>query len=149
MNNAEIQFEREPAEVIAKIVARFSVLDLREISDADLARGEDLLEKVKKPIEILEQGEEHLIRWWRIMSNGNEYHVKRFENFCFCSCYSHFFSKKCCRHICVTTKFYCKRCQKREVQFGKMCVPCQQETSPYLKPNISRPAEKVGNIRIN
>lgn len=143
----ETEFDRSPDEMIAEVVARFSVLDLREMTDKNLYRGERLLGKTKKPIEVLEQGEENLIRWWKIRSDGNEYHVKRFENFVFCSCYDFFFTKNCCRHITITVKFYCKRCRKREGGFGQLCDNCAMDTVFTQKKERPK-GERIGGILV-
>lgn len=145
----ETAFEKTPDELIAEILSRYSVLDLREQTDADLNIGENKLFKAKTPISIKEAGEINLIRFWKIDSNGNEYEVRRFENFVWCSCRDFFFSKTMCKHCMVTVRFYCPRCFRREVQFGNICQPCKQDTAPYLKTSTNfRPTERVGGIRI-
>ncbi len=128
---------KPPQEVIADILARYSVADLREMSGDDLARGERMLDKHSDRPEVITSGETNLIKWWKIRSqSGNKYEVRRFENFVFCSCLDFFFSKSCCRHVLITTKHFRRR-EHREV-----------DAAPYLKPTTEHRTEKIGNIRI-
>lgn len=137
-----------PDEMITEVLGRFTVLDLREMSDDDLDRGEDRLCKAGNLITIREQGETNMIRWWKIESDGKQYEVRRFENFCFCSCYDFFFKRTVCKHVVLTTRFFCKRCKKREVRFGQLCDNCKMDKAPYLKNTTSQSSEKIGNVRI-
>lgn len=109
-NNIQIEFKREPEEVIAEVLSRYSVLDLREQTDQQLRIGDEKLAKALAPITVIEQGETNYINWWKIESGGKPYEVRRFENFVFCSCYDFLFSKTVCKHICITTTAYCRDC---------------------------------------
>lgn len=142
-------FEKTPDEQIAEILSRYSVMDLREFTLADLQRGDELLQEAEEKPAVVAEGENNLIRWWVIRSGANTYEVRRFENFCFCSCPDHFFNKAVCKHISLTTVHYCPRCQKVENDpaLTSMCEGCKADEAPYLKPADPKP-EKVGNFRI-
>jgi hypothetical protein len=130
-------YERTPQEIIADVLSRYSVADLREMSDETLDRAEALLDKNAARPEVLSSGTTNLIRWWRIRStSGKKYEVRRFENFVFCSCMDFFFSKTTCKHIFVTTNSF----HQRE----------NREADKALKPIAPRPdAERIAGIRIN
>ena len=145
---SEIAFEKRPDDVIAEVLSRYTVMDLIEQTDTDLDAGEDKLYKAEQFARIIDQGETNLIRWWKIDSGGKVYEARRFENFCFCSCKDFFFTKKVCKHLTLTTRFFCNRCHKREAQFGRQCGACDQDTAPYLKPASTKSPERIGNIRI-
>lgn len=158
-NPAEI-VEEERRRVTAEVISRFSVLDLIEMSDKDIANGEKRLFRATKPVKILEKGETELIRWWIVEgSSGEHYHVRRFENFVYCSCPDFFYGRTVdrdgnkrptlCKHLTITLKWYCRRCRKRDVDYGSLCVQCQMDTAPWLKATKPTPVLKVGNIRLN
>lgn len=142
------EFEQKPEEIIADVLSRYSVIDLREQSNEDLDAGEDKLYKATEPIKIVGQGEVNFIRFWKIESGGKNYEVRRFENFVFCSCLDFFFSKTCCKHITVTTRFYCSRCYRNQVTFGELCGACQIATAPYIKETVSKSKTLVGGIPV-
>lgn len=121
----DIELKRDPEEVIAEILSRYSVLDLREQTDEQLYLGDAKLAKALAPIKIIEQGETNLIRWWKIESGGKEYEVRRFENFVFCSCLDFMFSKTVCKHCAVTTQAYCRDCGVYPApEHGEVCDRC-------------------------
>jgi hypothetical protein len=127
--------KREPAEIIAEILSRYSVLDLREQTDADLEGGEMKLNKSDAEIKILEQGVTDFIHWWKVESHGKNYEVRRYENFAFCSCLDFFFGHKVCKHVYATTKDFEMR-RRREM-----------DRSPYLKPTSRKSTERLGGVR--
>ena len=125
---------------------RFSFFDLRELSDDDLDRGEAML---KKPtgVEVLDCGtSENLIDWWRVESDDNVYYVRRFANFCYCSCPDFYFKKTACKHLAVTTPATCSRCHKAVEVRGDICLGCHAATAIYIKQE--KPVERVNGMRI-
>jgi hypothetical protein len=117
-------------DVISEVLGRYSVMDLREMTEKDLARGDEMYEKHAAGIKVLESGTANLIRWWKIASGDKEYEVRRFENFVFCSCLDFFFNKTVCKHICVTVDQVCVSCRIHAVEaFGSTCEKCQIGTS--------------------
>jgi hypothetical protein len=146
-------------QINAEILSRFSVLDLIEMNDQDIQKGEFKLSKIEKPPQTVESGTNDYVRWWTVESNGATYHVRRFENFVWCSCPDFFYARTgdensrkatLCKHLAITLRFYCKRCRKREVEYGRLCQQCDMDTSPLLKTEVVRkPAEFCGSIRIN
>lgn len=133
---SEKQFDKKPQELIAEVLSRYSALDLRELSDADLDRADALLAKRDERPEVLSKGETNLIKWWKIRSGDKEYEVRRFENFVFCSCLDFFFSKSACRHIFITTNDFRRKANK------------EADSAPYLKPTSGNKTERIGNVRI-
>lgn len=125
---------QKPEEVIAEIKSRWSIADLREQSEADLAHGDTLFHKAATPLVIVSQGTHHgVIRWWIIESSGNEYEVRRFKNFVWCSCKSFFFSKRMCKHLAFTTGVYCERCRILAAKVGKLCYDCDGIVNHFSK----------------
>ncbi len=118
------EFTQKPEEAIGEILSRYSVTDLVEQTDADLAHGDELFYKATGVIEIVDQGETNLIRWWRISSGRNQYEVRRFKNFVWCSCKAFFFSRRMCKHLAFTTGVYCLRCRELAAKKGKYCHEC-------------------------
>lgn len=155
--------ERSYAEVTAEVLSRFSVMDLTEMDDSDISIGDKKLNKAEqlKSISIKESGTDaaNLINFWVIESDGKEYHVRRFENFVWCSCPDFFYSRRkvgesakatMCKHLTATLKRPCIHCYVREAESGfKMCRNCQIATAPFLKPQLTNyKSVKVGNIRV-
>ncbi len=131
------EFEREPDEIIAEILSRWTVTDLREMSDDDLDRGLEQIGDSFRGLQVLRSGVVNLIRFWNIeSSSGNQYQVRRFENFVWCSCLDHFFKKTVCRHIAFTTKDFNRR------------RAAEMNEAPYLKPTATGKTERVGRVRI-
>jgi hypothetical protein len=122
-----------PDETINQILERYTVTDLIEQTDEDLERGDELFYKAETPIEILAQGTEGLIDWWKVMSGSKFYEVRRFRNFCWCSCKSFFFSKKMCKHLALTTGVYCQQCREMRAKHGKLCHSCFYTQNGFLK----------------
>ena len=131
---------RKPEDVIAEVLGRYSVADLREQTNDDLDRADEMFYKSKAPIEIVELGETNLIRWWKIESGGKRYEVRRFKNFVFCSCPDFFFRKRACKHIAVTTGVYCERCRVLAAKVGKLCFDCDQIVHRFQKPTPAKAA---------
>ena len=129
------EFEKTPDQHIAEALNRWTVTDLRELTDADLDRGFERLDKASD-IRVIGGGQVGVIKYWNITSGGNKYQVRRFENFCFCSCLDFFFSKTACKHLVVTTKAF------RKLERAEM------DSAKYIKPSTPYKGEKVGNIRI-
>ena len=135
----EIEFKADPKDTIAEILSRYSILDLREQTDKNLADGDGKFAKTDKPIKILDKGEKNFIKWWKIVSGGNEYEVRRFENFVFCSCLDFFFGKSVCKHIIVTLPIKCPKCRRKEVPYaGAQCIDCHFYKAPRRKPKPAR-----------
>lgn len=146
-------------EQTAENVNRFSALDLTEMTDRDISTGERKLQRAETPVEVKATGENNLIRWWRVESGGKIYHVRRLENFVYCSCPDFFYSRTedaagntkatLCKHLAVTLKHYCRRCEKRDVEFGSLCEQCRADTAPYLKSQAAEPRrERIGGILV-
>lgn len=129
-----MDYERTPDEIINEVLSRWTVTDLREMTDDDLDRGIEKAEQAD--IRILGGGEINLIRYWNIESGGKRYQVRRFENFVWCSCKDFFFNKTVCKHLAVTTRAF-DRIRNEKT-----------DKSPYLKPVAAYKGERVGNIRI-
>lgn len=128
---------RKPEDVIAEVLGRYSMTDLREQTEADLAVGDELFYKSEKDISIIDQGETNMIRWWRIASNGNMYEVRRFENFVWCSCKGFFYSKRMCKHLALTAGVYCQRCRVLRARVGKLCTDCDHIQNHFLKRELA------------
>ena len=126
-----------PDEQIAEVLGRWTVTDLREMSDTDLDRGLNQYDKTVAEITILERGERSFIRFWNIESNGKKYQVRRFNNFVWCSCKDFFFKKTVCKHLFVTTRdFY---------RYQRKCA----DLAPYLKETKEDTRrKKVGSVWI-
>lgn len=127
-------YERTADESINEVLGRWTVTDLIEQSNDDLRRGDELFYKSTAPIEVLETGETGLIKWWKIRSGGKPYEVRRFKNFCFCSCKGFFFRKQSCKHISVTAGVYCARCFVLSAKVGKYCYDCDDIIHRFIKP---------------
>jgi len=125
---------RKPEDVIAEVLGRYSMTDLREQTEADLVVGDTLFYKSATDISVIEQGETNMIRWWRIASGGNMYEVRRFENFVWCSCKGFFYSKRMCKHLALTAGVYCERCRVLRARVGKLCTECDHIQNHFLKP---------------
>lgn len=125
---------RKPEDVIAEVLGRYSMTDLREQTEADLVVGDTLFYKSEKDISIIDRGETNMIRWWRIASGGNMYEVRRFENFVWCSCKGFFYSKRMCKHLALTAGVYCQRCRVLRARVGKLCTDCDHIQNHFLKP---------------
>ena len=114
-----------------RVLGRCSVTDLVEQTSDDLARGDELFYASGKAIEIVGEGEANMIRWWRIRSDEAEYEVRRFKNFVWCSCKSFYFSRRCCKHIAITTGVACERCHVLRARKGKLCYDCDQTVNKF------------------
>lgn len=150
-------FEHDRETVTAEVLARWSMLDLTEMDDRDISYGEAKLNRAKGKLTVLETGETECIRWWRIEGEGGTYEARRFENFVYCSCPDYFYARResgegtkatLCKHLALTLRWYCKRCKKRDAGYGQFCVPCQQDTAPWLKPSPNIKPLIVGGIRV-
>lgn len=126
-----------PADATAEVLSRFSVFDLHRQTHADLDHGDELFYKAERPIEIIDSGITNLIRWWQVRSGENEYEVRRFENFVFCSCRSFFYTRRMCKHLAFTTGVYCARCRVLSAKVGKLCYDCHTTVNQFLKPSPS------------
>lgn len=117
--------DKTPAQEIAEVLSRFSVQDLYEQTDANLAKADERFYNSTTDLQVIDQGEApNFIRWWKVQSGEKEYEVRRFKNFVFCSCAGFFFSKKCCKHVSVTANVYCARCHLLSAKVGKYCYDC-------------------------
>jgi len=131
------EFTTSPEDTIAEVLGRYSVTDLVEQTEADLAHGDELFYKAAGVIEIVSQGETNLVRWWRIASGRNQYEVRRFKNFVWCSCKAFFFSKKMCKHLAFTTGVYCQRCREVSAKKGKYCYECDHIVNRFKKKDLA------------
>jgi len=129
-NTAEIEMQ------IAEILSRYSVADLREQTNDDLDRADELFYK-SAPIQVTETGETNLVRWWRIASGEKKYEVRRFKNFVWCSCRDFFFRKRACKHVAVTAGVYCERCRLVSATVGKLCFDCDMTVNHFLRPKAA------------
>lgn len=129
--------ERTPEEIIADVISRWTVTDLREMSDEDLDRGMKQIGDSFKGLKTFRIGRRNVISYWDIESDsGNTYQVRRFKNFVWCSCRDHFFSKTVCRHIAFTTKTFSRQ------------RAAEMDRAPYIKPDSVKSSERIGNVRI-
>jgi len=126
---------RTHEEIVAEVLSRYSVTDLREQSEADLVIGDTLFYKSKTQIGIVAQGETNLIRWWRVASGDAVYEVRRFKNFVWCSCKGFFYSKRMCKHLAITAGVYCERCRVLPAKTDKLCHDCRVTSTMFLKPS--------------
>ena len=133
-----------------RILLRFSVFDLREQSEEDLEIADGNLIKGLTSISVTSHGETpNLIRWFVVRSGENIYEVRRFYNFCFCSCEGFFYSGKCCKHIAATTASICALCKKEmPLQSKNLCLSCEIMSAPMLKKTTDKKPERIGNVRI-
>jgi hypothetical protein len=129
------QFDKTPEEQIAEVLNRWSVSDLREMSDDDLDRGLERYNASGEVMPVRWSGEINFIRYWEMESNGNVHQVRRFENFAWCSCMDHFYSKTCCKHIAATTQAWRDERNK------------EADNAPYLGPDRGK-GQLVGRIRV-
>jgi hypothetical protein len=132
---SEKTFDKSPAEQIDEVLNRWTVTDLRELSDEDLDRGLERYNRRGDRVDVRSSGETNLIRWWDVVSNDHLYQVRRFENFAWCSCLDFHYNKTACRHIAATTQAWREE-RNREA-----------DNAPYLGPN-RKPSERVGRVRI-
>lgn len=157
--NVAAEVEKSREQVTKEVLSRFSVLDLIEMGDADISKGEQKLFRSQKPVKVIEKGETNLIRWWTVQTDTTAiYHVRRFENFVWCSCPDFFYTRTedkdgnrkatMCKHLSVTLRWYCRRCRKKDVEYGSLCRQCDMDTSPILKPTPQVKRERIGNIWI-
>lgn len=130
------RFTKTPDEQIAEILGRYSVTDLVEQTDHDLRKADEQFYKSDSVIQVVEQGNAGPMRWWKIVSGGKPYEVRRFKNFCFCSCPAFFFKKKCCKHIAITAGALCENCHVSTAKVGKLCYDCQTTSRSFLKHSL-------------
>lgn len=124
---------RTPDQIIAEILARYSIQDLREQTDADMERASEMFYKAGSPLSITASGETNLIRWWRITSDGKEYEARRFKNWVWCSCRDFYFKGRMCKHLAFTAGVYCERCRQLAARVGKLCYGCDQTINHFLR----------------
>lgn len=125
------------------ILSRASVLDLIEQLPEDLARAHRNL--AADPVQAEAIGSLGFLDRWTV----RDYEVRRFGNWCFCTCDGFGFSGKACRHIAATFPPTCAKCGTRSVAArGDICNNCAERSAPYLKPASGRTTTKIGNIRI-
>ena len=128
---------------------RFSVFDLREQSAENLADAENKFLAAEAKPEVTAKGEENCIAWYFVRSGESFYEVRRFFDWCFCSCESFFFSSKACKHIIATYEPLCRKCGYRSVsERGGQCSFCEAKYAPYIKQGTGRKPERIGNFRI-
>ena len=136
MSSAAI--EERPAfrsyeQVRDEIVRRYSVADLVEQTDEDLARADELFYKADKEMRIATEGKVNGISCWTVISGREIYSVRRFKNFVWCSCRGFFFSKKMCKHLAMTAGVPCENCGESRARVGKLCYECDHAAHPFGK----------------
>ena len=107
----------------SRVLARWSVLDLFEQTDADLERGDETFRR-GGVIEVLGSGRTEMIDWWIVRSGANTYQCRRFKNFVYCSCRDFFHRHKMCKHLSRTAGVKCERCGVSRARVGKYCWDC-------------------------
>jgi hypothetical protein len=128
-----------------EIIDRFSIFDLRELTPEQLERGDEQLSG--STVEITDKGvSSNFISWWIVKSEERIYHVRRFENFCFCSCPDFNYKRTGCKHIAATMPTACPRCRKAATTRGILCLGCEAKSAVYLK--YEAPSEKMDGFRI-
>ena len=142
MNKEKREFET-PEAITSRVLGRYSILDLRELSDDDMQRGEA---RQIGAVKIIKQGTTNFIEWFVVESEGACYEVRRFMTFHFCTCRHFFFNKSACKHIAAITEPKCSRCGKAAPVRGTKCAGCAMDTAIYNK--ASKPVEKIGGMRI-
>lgn len=143
MNTENANFKTH-AEHVAEVLSRWSVQDLIEQTDDDLARADELFYKAKSEITVLEEGTTNYIRHWLIESGGNEYHVRRFQNYCWCSCRDFFYRRRACKHISVSAGVLCANCHELSARVGKYCRSCDLIMHPF---GVPQPAAQAAISR--
>ena len=123
----------KPDEAVAEILGRWSVTDLREQTDADLAKATEKFYNSTNPVTIVRQGKQGIIQWWHVVSGGNAYECRRYKNFAFCSCRNFFFTRKMCKHLAATTRVDCANCHDLPAKIGKYCRACDQIINHFQK----------------
>lgn len=120
---------------VSEVLSRFSVQDLVEQTEESLARGDELFYNAVAALQIINQGETSLIKWWKVQSGEKTYECRRFRNFVFCSCPGFFYNKTvCCKHISITAGVYCQHCRVLRARVGKLCSECDHVQNHFLKP---------------
>lgn len=123
---------RSYEDVTREIRSRYSVTDLTEQTDEDLARGDEMFYRSDGDLKIFENGAMGGILLWTVVSGeGKEYEVRRFKNFVWCSCRDFFFRKKMCKHLALTVGVLCQKCHELRARVGKYCYECDQVTHPF------------------
>ena len=129
----EFLSEQLPKSETEEILARYSVTDLVEQTDADLEHADELFYKSTTTLKVIAGGETNLIRWWRIDSDGTTYEARRFKNFVWCSCPGFRYSRKMCKHLALTAGVYCERCRVSTAKKGKLCYDCDGVVNRFRK----------------
>jgi len=129
-------FTKTPDEQIAEILGRYSVTDLVEQTEDDLRKADEQFYKSDSVIQVVEQGNAGPMRWWKIVSGGKRYEVRRFRNFVFCSCPAFFFHKRACKHVSATTGVLCEYCGVSGAKVGKLCYDCDMNAARFRPTNI-------------
>jgi hypothetical protein len=124
--------QASPEEVINEILSRWTVTDLVEQTDADLRAADERFYK-SESMKVVDQGQEGAIKWWKIESGGKTYEVRRFKNFCFCSCAGFFFNKRACKHISSTALVLCANCKEMSAKVGKYCYGCDANINRFSR----------------
>ncbi len=135
-------------EYITEVLGRWSVSDLYEQTDADLIAADERF-YMAGDMEIIEQGVNGLIKFWKIRSVGKAriYECRRFKNFCWCECRSFFFGKKACKHLSLTALVLCANCHELPARVGKYCSNCDLNINHFLRQ--AKPVEftEIGSRR--
>jgi hypothetical protein len=139
MNDTQPKYKTHE-DYVSEVLSRYSVQDLVEQTDADLYIGDERFYKAANTINVIAQGEESFIKWWKVQSGENVYEVRRFKNFVFCSCKDFFFRKKVCKHVSITARVYCMNCFQLSATVGKYCFDCDQKINHFLRPSHSASA---------
>jgi hypothetical protein len=137
---------RQKEEIIAEILARYSITDLIEQTDEDLDRADELFYKSTTPIQVIDTGEAGAMTFWKILSGPKFYEVRRFRNFVWCSCTDFFFRKKACKHIAVSTRVFCINCRMLPARHDKLCHDCHVHSTAFLKPTPTRTFVSTGTL---
>jgi len=90
----------------AEVLSRFSVQDLVEQTDADLERADEMFYNSEPPVTLGDRGKVGVVQWWEVQSGDHVYIVRRFRNFCWCSCRDWFYRRKACKHIAASALLY-------------------------------------------
>lgn len=130
-----------------EVLSRFSVQDLVEQTDADLERADEMFYNSDPPLAIADRGKVGNIDWWEVKSGEHSYIVRRFKNFCWCSCRDWFYRRKACKHIATSTNVSCANCHELPARNGKYCPTCDLNINHFLRQTKPVEFTEIGSRR--
>lgn len=123
-----------------------TVFDLKEVEPAHIRAAEKAI--LGSNLKIVAREAIGVFKIITVKSGENTYQVRRFLNFCACSC-NGFTYGKICKHIAFTFAPICPKCESNSVaRISDTCIKCEIKNVPYLKPSLGGKTTRIGNIRI-